>query len=229
MAGRYRTSNENNRSRFYILLSVIFVIVMFKWGIPFFVNIIAGKGAVRQNEVKDVIPPQAPVISALPDATNSSSLLVEGFTEADASLELLVNDAISKTDKAGADGAFSILTRIIVGSNRVYLRATDSAGNSSTSEVEIVVFDDKQIELSLTSPKDGSEFFGKGNQVIDIAGVVNKTDSQVIINNSFVVVDKEGKFNHRYQLADGSNDIKIIASDKAGNTAERTIKVLYTP
>ena len=58
---------------------------------------------------------------------------------------------------------------------------------------------------------------------------MSKPDSQVIVNNSFVVVEKDGKFVHRYQLSGGNNEIKILASDRAGNTAEKTIKILYTP
>lgn len=202
---------------------------MFKWGIPFFVTIIAGKGEVRQNQEIDVIPPQSPVLSALPEATNSSSLLVEGYTEAGAGLDLLINDSISMASKASDDGSFSMIGTLASGSNRVYLRATDKTGNASTSEVKLVIFDNKQIDLTISSPKDGSEFFGKNNQVIDIAGEVSKADSQVIINSSFVVVGKDGNFTHRFQLTDGDNEIKIVASDKAGNTAEKTIKILYTP
>lgn len=229
MAGRYRTTKEAGRSRFYILLSVIFIVIMFKWGIPFFVNIIAGKGEIRQNQDKDVISPQSPVLSALPEATNSASLPVEGYTEASASLDLLINDVISLASIADEDGSFSMIGNLTNGSNRVYVRATDGAGNVSTSEVKMVIFDNKPIDLTISSPKDGSEFFGKNNRVIDISGEVNKANSQVIINSSFVVLGKDNKFTHRFQLADGNNEIKIIASDKAGNTAEETIKILYTP
>lgn len=229
MAGRYRTSKETNRSRFYILLSIIFVIVMIKWGVPFFVNTIAGNGGTRQNQDKDIIPPQSPVLSALPEATNSAEILVEGYTEAEASLDILINDNIVLVEKAGEDGSFSAVAPLTAGSNRVNVRATDEAGNISSSEVKIVIFDNKPIELTITSPKDGAEFFGKNNQVIDIAGEINKVDSEVIINNSFVLIDKDGKFSHRYQLANGNNEIKVLASDTAGNTAEKMITILYTP
>lgn len=192
-------------------------------------DIIAGTGDTKQNQDKDVIPPQSPMLSALPEATNSSSLLVEGYTESGSALDLMVNDSISLTSKAGEDGFFSIVGTLIPGSNRVYVRAADEAGNMSSSEVKMVTFDSKAMELTLSSPKDGVEFFGKNNQVIDLVGEVNKPDSQVIINNSFVVVERDGKFVHRFQLASGNNEIKIVASDKAGNTAEKTIKILYTP
>lgn len=229
MAGSYRSNKEKNRSRFYILLSVIFVFVMYKWGIPFFMDMIAGKGGIKITQDKDIIPPQAPVLSALPEATNSSSIWVEGFTEAGASLELLINDNISQVSKANEDGSFSITGTLKPDTNRVNVRATDEARNVSSSEVKIVTLDEKPLELSITSPKDGAEFFGKNNQVIEVSGETNKKEAQVIVNSSFVLVGSDGKFVHRFQLANGNNELKIIASDRAGNTAEETIKILYTP
>ncbi len=229
MAGAYRTKQIKSRSRFYILLSVVFVFVLFKWGIPFFVNAIAGTGVSRQNVDQDVIPPQAPIISALPEATNSSSILIEGFTEPNASLDVLINDKISVTDKAKEDGSFSVTATLDTGSNRVQVRATDEAGNISHSEVKIVIYDDKPIELTILSPKDGTEFFGKNSQIIDIKGGVSKADTQVIINNSFVIVEKDSTFTHRFQLQNGENTIKIVASDRAGNTAEKILTLIYTP
>ena len=97
------------------------------------------------------------------------------------------------------------------------------------SEVKLVIFDNKPLELTITSPKDGTELFGKNNQVVDIQGESSKPDSQVIINNSFVIVGKDGSFLHRLQLQNGSNEIKVVASDKAGNSAETKITLVYTP
>lgn len=229
MAGRYRNSQEKNRSRFYILLSVILVFVLFKWGIPVFVNLVAGTGSIVQNQDKDVIPPQAPILSALPEATNSASLLIEGYTEANASLDILINDKISLTDKAKEDGTFATIATLAMGSNRVQVRAADEAGNISISEVKIVLFDSKPIEVTIISPTDGTEFFGRNSQIVDIRGEVNKPEAQVIINSSFVLVGKDGSFTHRFQLQNGSNEIKVVASDKAGNTAEKIFTLIYTP
>ena len=229
MVGRYRASKEKSKSRYYVLLSIVFVIVLFKWGIPLFIQVVAGNGSPRQNTDKDLIPPQAPTLSALPEATNSASLLVEGYTEASTSLDFLVNDHLSLTDKAKEDGSFSSIVTLDADSNRVQVRATDEAGNISISEVEIVQLDRKPIEITITSPKDGTEFFGKNKQVVDIKGETNKKDSQIIINSSFVVIEKDGNFVQRIQLLNGNNEIKVVASDKAGNSTEKVFNLVYTP
>lgn len=229
MTGRYRQVKERKLSRFYLLLSVIFVVVMFKWGVPFFMEVIAGNGTIRKTQEQDSIPPQTPALSALPEATNSPRLQIDGYTEAGASLQLLVNDTVSLTDTALENGFFSLQALLSDGANRIYVTATDKAGNSSTSEVKLVTFDNEPIELTIFSPRDGSEFFGKSNQVIDISGEVSKPEVQAVVNNSFLSVDREGKFVHRYQLSGGNNEIKVVATDKAGNMAEKVITILYTP
>jgi len=229
MAGRYKQSQNKNRSRFYILLSIVFVIVMYKWGLPIFMNLVAGGGATRQDGNKDIIPPQTPIISALPDATNSARIVVEGYTEPDANIELLLNDQVEKIMKADTSGTFLFESLLRSGQNRIQLRAKDEANNESLSEVYLVTMDSKPIELIVSAPKDGSEYFGKINQVIDIKGEVDKSGSQITINNSFVMVDKNGAFVHRFMLSGGENIISIVATDKAGNTAEKSIRLIYTP
>lgn len=228
MPGRYKQSQNKHRSRFYILLSVIFVVVMFKWGIPLFMSLIAGNGAQRAVTGKDIIPPQTPVISALPEATNSARIVVEGYTEAGASVDLLLNDQVDKVMTADQTGMFSFQTVLISGQNRIQLRAKDEAGNESMSEVSLITYDNKPINLTITSPKDGSEYFGKTNQVIDINGSVDKANSQVTINNSFVQVNSDGTFVHRFMLSGGENTLTIVATDKAGNTAQETLTLSYT-
>lgn len=229
MPGRYRRTNENGRSRFYILLSVIFIAVMFKWGIPYFMNVVAGKGGAKAVSEKDIIPPQIPILSALPEATNSASIVVEGFTEAKSALDFLVDDKIFVTDVSADDGSFAIRVGLVPGANRVQVRAADEAGNISISPVKLVTFDDKPIELTIASPKDGSEYFGKNSQIVEIKGEVNKPDSQVTINNSFVTLNSTGEFVHKMQLSAGDNEIVVVATDKAQNTTEAKLKIVYTP
>jgi predicted secreted protein len=192
-------------------------------------KVVAGNGGQKVSVEKDIIPPQIPIISALPEATNSSSIVVEGFTEGRAALDFLVDDKISVTDRAAEDGSFRIRVGLASGQNRIQVRAADFAGNMSTSPVKMVVYDDKPVELTIVSPKDGSEYFGNNNQVIEIKGDVNKPEAQVVINNSFVIVDKSGSFIHKFQLSNGDNVLKIVATDKAQNTAEQSIKIVYTP
>lgn len=229
MTGRYKKTQSKNRSRFYILLSILFVLFMFKWGVPLFTNLIAGKGAVRISTDNDIIPPQAPVIFAVPSATNSARIHFDGFTEKGAGVELLLNDVSNKMTVADQYGSFSFDTFLVIGANRIQFRAKDGKGNESMSEVSLINLDTKPIELSITSPKDGSEFFGKLNQTVDITGSVNKSSSQVTLNNSFIRLESNGTFTHRFLLAEGENILQILAEDEAGNKTETRLRLIYTP
>lgn len=229
MIGRYRRSQQKGKSGFYIFLSLVLIIVMIKWGFPLFVKVIAGKGAEVSRDIADIIPPQSPILSALPEATNEATIAVDGFTENGAKLELMINDTLNKVGTANPDGSFSFQPILVNGSNRVQVRAIDAANNSSLSEIKIVVVDKEPVVLTVTSPKDGTEYIGKNSQSIEISGKVSKSGAMVVANGSFVDVNKDGTFLHRLLLQNGNNSIKIVASDKAGNTDEKTIPVTYTP
>jgi bacillopeptidase F len=202
---------------------------MIKWGIPLFVRILAGDGFTVDKTQRDIIPPQPPTLSALAEATNSSSLTVEGYTEGKAKLELLLNDVLAVSGEAKEDGSFSLIADIKIGSNRIQVRAVDESGNASMSEIKLVNLDKEPIILTVASPKDGTEYFGKNSQTVEIVGKVNKTNPQIVANNSFIDVNRDGTFVHKLLLSSGENIIKIVATDKAGNLDEESIKVTYTP
>lgn len=230
MNGKYRATKEKNRSGFYIVLSVIFLIVLLKWGIPVFIGVLSSPSSTPNNTtMNDNVPPQIPVISALPEATNSSKIKVEGFTEMDADVELFVNDEVADSGKADSNGAFTLRGNLVKGSNRIQLKAKDASTNISQSEIVTVTYDDKPIELIISSPKDGSEYYGSVNQTVDIKGAVNKNDATVIVNGSYASVDKEGSFNQRIMLNNGDNNIVVKVSDRSGNQVEKSFKLIYNP
>ena len=230
MIGKYRQAKTKSRSTYYIVLSVVFVIVMLKWGVPGFINLISGPSKKQPvSTYQDNLPPQTPVISALPEATNSAKIVVNGFTEKTVDTELYLNDALTDTKKSDDNGAFSLQGSLEKGANRVIVKARDSAGLSSQSEVIMITFDDKAVELTIDSPKDGSEFFGGNNQTVDISGSVSKPEATVIVNGSYTFVGKDGKFNQRIQLSNGDNNLTISATDKAGNKVEKSLKLTFTP
>ncbi len=228
MAGQYRLKSEKNRSRFYILLSVVFVIAMFKWGVPMMIEAISGPENRRPaSEEKDFIPPQQPVLSALPEATNSAKISLEGYTESGALVELLINDETTTSDEADESGLFQFSTTLRLGENRLYVTAKDEAGNSSQSPVSLITYDNNSVSLTMESPVSGTEIFGRANQTIEVKGEVSKWDSQVLVNNSFALVERSGKFSFRLSLSEGENTIRIVATDKAGNRDEEELKVLF--
>lgn len=228
MQGQYRASKEKNRSRFYILLSIAFILIMAKWGVPVMINALSGPEK-RRVEINgnDIIPPQQPAISALPEATNSGKISVEGYTESGAEVELQLNDVSVSTSKADESGLFKFDAVLEPGQNRVSVTAKDIAGNKSQSPIVLVDYDNKPVDLTIDSPQNGNEYFGKSNQTVEVSGKVSKDDCEVLVNNSFAMVERGGKFTYRLMMSEGENTIKIIATDKAGNKDEAELKVRF--
>lgn len=229
MRGQYRAKKERGRSRFYILLSIIFVAIMLKWGIPAFLNTVSGPEMQKKQSLneKDIIPPQQPVLSAVPEATNSAKITLQGYTESGAQVELMVNDVVSGQTTADDSGLFSFDTTLKTGSNTIIVTAKDAAGNASMSPTTTITYDNTPVKLTVDSPKDGDTFFGQTNQTVTVSGKVSKSDSQVLVNNNFAQVGSDGAFSYRMTLTDGDNPIHVVATDKSGNTDDAMLTVVF--
>ena len=82
-------------------------------------------------------------------------------------------------------------------------------------------------KLTLTSPSDG-QTFSKDSNKATIAGQTDPTD-RVTVNGYWAIVDSKGNFTYALPLQNGDNQLKIIATDDAGNTTEVDKKVIYSP
>ena len=91
-----------------------------------------------------------------------------------------------------------------------------------------IVIDSTPPFIALNSPKSNESLVS--NNELAISGVVidNETGiNKITINGEEVSVSPNGSFSKIISLAEGLNTIKIIAIDKAGNQAEKTLSVTY--
>lgn len=226
--GRYKVRGEKRKSRFYLVLSLLFLVVMLVWGFPLLLDFAARGGGQRiSGGGDDVIPPQKPIFSALVEATNSAQISVAGYTEAGAEVSLWLNEVNQETIKADESGGFDFKVALKIGENELYARARDQAGNESLSDTKIVVFDNEPLTIILERPADGATFYGISEQNMEIMGSVNKQDARIYINGSYVSYDKEGKFSQRLKLTEGENKIVISGRDKAGYESQIEMSVNY--
>lgn len=232
MAGRFSTRKSRGGSGVvWGVLAVGLVVVMFKWGLPWFINILAGPSdqkAAGVNSSEDVLPPQIPVLSPLPEATNSAVIKIEGYTEGGVGVDIFLNDAQIASTNSDDSGFFRSEVKLSEGDNKIQVRANDSAGNTSQSVVKTVNFDKKGVDITIDSPKDGSEIFGQSNQNVTFSGKVSKPDASVNINGNYVRLDATGSFSSIVRLNQGDNNVSVKATDRAGNVAEKIVKVKLT-
>lgn len=226
--GVYRKNRNKTNSWKYFLTGIVLIVVILKWGLPFFIDILAGPNEKGKTKiVQETVPPIIPQLSALPEATFSGSVNVEGFSDAEVEVTVLVNDQNGDNANTDKNGAFSLRAKLSEGENRIQVKAKNKDNKESSSVIKIVTLDTKPLDLTLESPKDGSVFFGKNNQVVEFRGKVSKPQADVTVNGAFTKVGSDGKFSLMYRLSDGDNEITISAIDNAGNKAEKKLKLNY--
>lgn len=230
---RKEESRSIRRAVFYGCLTVALAFGLIFLGIPALIKMAIFLGSLRSSslpiETKDTLPPSSPRLQPLPEATNSAQISIHGSAEPGSTVKIFLTGMPEKETIADNDGAFSHTNLVLtLGKNEIYAIAVDKAGNEGQQSERLTIFYDKTApELEILEPSDGAEFFGEQNN-IEIKG---KTEAEAIIfiNDHLIVVDKEGNFHYPLNLGEGDNQIKVIATDKAGNQAEQEIKVNYSP
>lgn len=219
------------KAYFYIILSVIAVILLFFLGLPtlikfaaFFTNL--GK-ADKPVDVTDITPPAPPQFENFPEYSNQKTLKIEGQSEDGAIITLVFNGKDMET-VASSDGGFSFDLDLLKGENTFYAKAKDQTGNESQdTTVQTIVQDSEEPDLTIDSPSNEDTFYGAGQRQVNITGTTD-TDSQVYINDRFVTVSDDGSFSFTTTLSEGVNEFNIRAVDKAGNENTSTLTLNFS-
>ncbi|MBP9797514.1 hypothetical protein KBC70_00005, partial [Candidatus Woesebacteria bacterium] len=165
----------------------------------------------------------APEIFALPDATNSARIVLNGRGTEETDVHIYVND--EKVDSIALTSEdFSTEVSLKKGENEIYLESEDvEKKRVKTSKTYKVLYLAEKPTLSIESPKEGdtvstSETFVKGTTDPSVA---------IRVNGGPAVVGVDGSFTYSARLKDGDNEIKVEATDIAGNQEVVTLKVRY--
>jgi len=178
-------------------------------------------------EVKDTVPPTAPYLEPLSEATQSSVIDVKGQAEPGVKLILYLDDSKNSETVTDNDGSFAF-TNIPVGvfDTKIYVNATDDAGNVSKPSITYDIKQDNEApELEITTPKDGETYKSTGHSY-DVTG---KTEprSTVLVNDQLAIMTPTGEFSASLRLEEGANTIKVVAKDKAENETEKSVYIKF--
>lgn len=230
---RARTEEKKNIRKAFLLtiLTVGLVAVILVFGIPLVVKYAGLITDIRKSstpiEVDDTTPPPPPKIDPLPDFTNQTNIDINGSTEPGATVTISVNRNTTEI-LANKSGRFSSNVGLNDGDNTIFAYSKDAHGNESSKTENInIVFDNEPPDLSISSPENGSEFFGSRQRQMTISGSTEESSS-VSINERFVVVAGDGSFNYTTTLSEGNNEFKIKAEDRAGNSTEQNLTVTFS-
>jgi hypothetical protein len=115
----------------------------------------------------------------------------------------------------GADGSFRYGLRLVEGKNVMALFARDRAGNTNSAEWTLYL-DITPPPLSIFSPADGL----LTNQGTTALAGRTEPGATVKVNDAAVTVQPDGSFTMDYTLSRGTNTLKVVAMDAAGNDAQ---------
>jgi bacillopeptidase F len=166
-----------------------------------------------------------PNLDPLAEATNKQTITITGTGDtAGRTIELSVNGNTTKATVA-TDKTFRFSDiNLAKGSNTIKAKAVDDQGKESTySDSVTILYLSDPPKLDISSLQDG-QTFSKDKSPITVTG---KTDTgvKVTVNDFWAITNDDGTFSYQYTLHDGDNQLKIVATDKAGNKTEKEITI----
>ncbi|MFA5828133.1 MAG: hypothetical protein WC841_02045 [Candidatus Shapirobacteria bacterium] len=211
-------------------ITVVLFVLTITFGLPLLVKFSVFLGDLKNKDAgvdtEKVIPPLAPRIIMPYEATNSSTIAISGLGEIGTVVELLKNDvSIGKVDMTDKGDFVFDDVALENGENSFSAVAmSEKGGSSEMSKMVTVVYDNQPAEIVMMNPSE--DVLTVDYSDFDIVGKAEK-DASVLVNNRVAMVDDEGKFKLKFQLAAGKNEIEIVARDLAGNETKKKINITY--
>lgn len=210
---------------FGLLILILFIFVIVPNIIRFFFSVIDKETPTLQA---DTIPPQTPVLSAVPpEATMSASLSFTGYAEPKSKVVFLVNESETSEVDVDDQGQFTYDLHLQNGENTISLYGVDAAGNESLKTRSYQVAQDNEApSIEIEQPADGSTIELKKNRTTTIKGKT-EVGARLTLNGRSILLNADGSFSSTYYLDEGDNELTFTAVDKAGNQTEKKIKVTF--
>jgi hypothetical protein len=228
---RFEEKRLRTRLLFAIVGSITLLILIAIFGFPFFVNFTVFLGQMKGKDILATPTPIAlviaPYLDPLPTATSSGKILVTGRGQPEAKVVLFINDEQSKSVPISKDGTFLISSLSLPeGTYSIKAKTEDKAGKRSDfSNVVHTVIKRHPPILELSKPTDNITVNGDDN-ILNIEGKTEE-NTDIRINDRFVVVRPDGTFSYPFPLQNGENNLQIKAIDQAGNNTVVNRKVTY--
>lgn len=228
---RFQEKKSRRGALIYLLLSVVFVFAMVRWGVPGFIQLLAWwTGADKPTTITSSLKvrPQTPALTPLPEATFSAKIKVSGVAQPGVKVRLISNGINKDVLDVENDGRFVFESvALLPGKNILGVQAVNKTDLESDIAQAEIFLDQQTPEMEISEPADESDFFGQTQKNIQIVGTM-KERGEIDINGNFVVVSSNGDFNYRYSLTPGMNEITVTATDTAGNKTTKLLRLRFT-
>ncbi len=209
------------------ILTLALLALFFFFGIPFLIRLTTLWDKQKPPPAEEAIAPLPPRFTGLPEATNSATLILNGLADPDSIVALYDGATLSATTKSDKQGSFRFDHVVLrPGANTFWATAEKNKQKSKASEKYIVNFDNQPPQLKIEKPADTTSI--SYQETIEIQGQTDP-NTRLTINNHLILVDSQGHFAAKMDLASGDNKFVVQAEDSAGNITKKTIIVTYHP
>ncbi|HAI62688.1 MAG: hypothetical protein UU64_C0002G0007 [candidate division WWE3 bacterium GW2011_GWF2_41_45] len=168
-----------------------------------------------------------PTLTNVPASTKDTKINLAGYANEGETIKLFVNGPEVAQTTTGADGIFNFISiELIKGRNTIFAKAINAKNEESgAGETFTILLDTEQPKIEITFPKDESTVRNLDKR-ITITGTINEK-ATLKINGRMVIQKPDLSFEYTLGVKSGDVEIKVEATDEAGNTNEETITVKY--
>jgi hypothetical protein len=227
-----RQTEKELRQRLNVLIGAIIGLVAlmflsFTFFAPAIGSVFGFLSKYRNQDTSTKINPNPPLLSEVPNATKEKQITIRGYSQEGMVIKLFVNGPEKAETVTGTDGMFTFdNVGLIKGRNLVFAKAVDSNNaESEKSETHVVNVDTEDPKIVIASPAEG-EVVKNLNKRIKVEGTLNE-EAVVKINGQTAIVKPDFSFEGLIGVDEGDVEIKIVATDEAGNEEEAIIFVKY--
>ncbi|KKS31498.1 hypothetical protein A2380_00420 [candidate division WWE3 bacterium RIFOXYB1_FULL_43_24] len=168
-----------------------------------------------------------PTLTNVPTATKETKINLAGYANEGETIKLFVNGPEVAQTTTGADGIFNFISiELIKGRNTVFAKAVNAKNEESEAgETFTIILDTEAPKIEVDSPKNDSTVRNLDKRITIVGKVSEK--STLKINGRMVIQKPDLTFEYILGVKSGDVEIKIEATDEAGNKSEETINVKY--
>ena len=166
----------------------------------------------------------APSITTPVDGSyiNVGIVTVEGSAAPTTTVHIYNDGVEIATVGANEDGAYAVDVSLQEGENVLTAKASTEQGITDPSAPVKVIFDPNAPELSITAPTDGSKI---NKETVTVTGTITDDHLDSVTVNGTAAKVADGTYSARVMLDEGINEIKVVATDKAGNSSEKSVNI----
>jgi len=166
-----------------------------------------------------------PALDPLPAATNKAQVNVTGIGQKNQEISLYVNNQLVDKQSVDNNSKFNFSNVALQsGQNTIQTKAELNNNESGFSNTDTISYLKNPPSLTITQPQDGQTISKSSSPSVNIEGQAG-VGVKVTVNGFWAIVDDTGKYSYAYTLQNGSNDIKVVATDAAGNQTTKEIHI----